>query len=402
MNSYLGWTLAIAVLIGHFGLMLSIYNRINGFGLPRRLIKRCVKFFFVYTILLPPAILWIHWDLIWDVVSGRPEGLLIPLPLMVYSTLCLATWPLMGIPWLLWRPIWGIEWVRASRKVEVIDVESATQMSLARSTKCKWECRLPLNQIFELAIEEIELPVAGLPTKLDGYRIAHLSDVHLTGDVHLEFTKHVVQQAIDWRPDMMALTGDIIDSLDCVAWLHEIFAPATCLENATPDGCFFVLGNHDTRIDDPQLTRNEMKRAGWIDLGGRSLSRTIRGTESLFIGNEHPWFARPDLPEQQQADEEFRLLLSHSPDQLAWARKRQVKLMLAGHTHGGQGRLPIIGPLLSPSFHGSRYASGDFYKPPTTLHVSRGLAGTHLVRIHCRPELSLLTLRSVGHDDGGT
>ena len=69
--------------------------------------------------------------------------------------------------------------------------------------------------------------------------------------------------------------------------------------------------------------------------------------------------------------------------------------MLAGHTHGGQGRLPLIGPVLSPSFHGSRYASGDFYKSPTTMHVSRGLSGTHLIRINCRPQLSLLTLRAI-------
>jgi predicted MPP superfamily phosphohydrolase len=91
---------------------------------------------------------------------------------------------------------------------------------------------------------------------------------------------------------------------------------------------------------------------------------------------------------------DFRLLLSHSPDQLAWARRHDVTLMLAGHTHGGQGRLPLAGPVLSPSYHGSRYASGDFYKAPTTMHVTRGLGGVHLMRINCRPELSLITLRT--------
>jgi predicted MPP superfamily phosphohydrolase len=111
----------------------------------------------------------------------------------------------------------------------------------------------------------------------------------------------------------------------------------------------------------------------------------------LLIGNEYPWFDRPRLP---AADEQtFRLLLSHSPDQIWWARRHQVQLMLAGHTHGGQGRLPLIGPILGPSFHGSRFAAGDFFKSPTTMHVSRGLSGTHLIRIHCRPELSLITLR---------
>ena len=76
--------------------------------------------------------------------------------------------------------------------------------------------------------------------------------------------------------------------------------------------------------------------------------------------------------------------------------------MLAGHTHGGQGRLPLAGPILGPSRYGSRYASGDFYKPPTTMHVTRGLGGTHLIRINCRPELSLLTLRRPQGDGDDT
>jgi predicted MPP superfamily phosphohydrolase len=135
-----------------------------------------------------------------------------------------------------------------------------------------------------------------------------------------------------------------------------------------------------------------MNAAGWVDLGGRALDRSLRGVPATLIGNEHPWFKRPRL--NPDCEGRFRLLLSHSPDQIWWARRHNVTLMLAGHTHGGQGRLPLLGPLLSPSFHGSRYASGSFFKPPTTLHVSRGLSGTHLLRINCRPELSLLTLRA--------
>jgi len=117
----------------------------------------------------------------------------------------------------------------------------------------------------------------------------------------------------------------------------------------------------------------------------------------MLIGNEHPWFKRPEL---ETDNSELRLLLSHSPDQIWWARKHGVTLMLAGHTHGGQGRLPLAGPILGPSLHGSRFASGDFYLPPTTMHVTRGLCGTHLIRINCRPELSLLTLRSIPGDVG--
>ena len=387
MSPYIWWILVLAVVVGHFGLNIAIYNRVNGFGLPRKTIKRIVGFFFALTVLLPPMVILVFPEVLADVLAGRPEEIPIPPALRMYSWLCLSSWFFLGIPWLLWRPIFGIEWVRASREIEVIEVETALARPLALSLKCKLESRLPLNQIFDLAIEKIELPVVGLPTQLDGYRIAHLSDVHLTGDVHPDFTRYAVERATRWQPQMMALTGDIIDKQSCVDWLTEIFSPARAR-----DGCYYVLGNHDLLIADPRQTREAMDRAGWTDLGSRGLHRELAGVKTLLIGNEHPWFQRPVI--DQQPDEPFRLLLSHSPDQLSWARQHHVTLMLAGHTHGGQGRLPLAGPLLSPSFHGSRYASGDFFKPPTTMHVTRGLSGKHLMRIHCRPELSLLTLRS--------
>ncbi|MCG8650468.1 MAG: metallophosphoesterase [Pirellulales bacterium] len=385
MSPSLRWIVVLAVVVGHFGLHLSIYNRINALGLPRWLIKTVVKFFFATTWLIPLGIVYGYGNLLMQSLRGSDVS--IPTLLQVYGWICLACWPVLGIPWILWRPLWGLEWVDAKRDVEVIRVDRVVDGPLAVTPACRFESRLPLNQLFDLSIERIELPVAGLPAKLEGYRLAHLSDIHLTGDVAPEYAKYVVDRATDWNPEMMALTGDIVDSQRCIAWLSEIFSAARAR-----DGCYFILGNHDTRIVDSWQTRQAMDHAGWIDLGGRTLNKNLKGVDSLLIGNEHPWYRRPVIDPSHQAD--FRLLLSHSPDQLGWARRHQVQLMLAGHTHGGQGRLPLAGPLLSPSLHGSRYASGDFYKPPTTMHVSRGLGGVHLMRLFCRPELSLITLRN--------
>ena len=392
MSPNIWWILVLAVVVGHFGLNLAIYNRLSGTGLPRKTLKPIVRIFFAETILLPPTVIWLYPIVLADVLADRPQEVPIPTALLAYSWLCLSSWIFLGIPWFMWRPIFGLEWIRLTREIEVVDVETAVGRPLALSLKCKLESRIPLNQIFDLAIERIELPVVGLPTQLDGYRIAHLSDVHLTGDVHPDFTRYAVDRGTEWRPHLMALTGDIIDKQVCIDWLAEVFSPARAR-----DGCYYVLGNHDTRIVDSQQTREAMDRAGWTDLGSRGLSRELGGVPSLLIGNEHPWYQRPVI--DQQGEEPFRLLLSHCSDQLSWARKHNVTLMLAGHTHGGQGRLPLAGPLLSPSFHGSRYASGDFFKPPTTMHVTRGLSGIHLMRINCRPELSLLTLRGLPNDD---
>ena len=394
MDFLLPWLVILAALIGHFGLNVAIYNRINGTAIPRRTLKRITKVLLVWTLFGPVLITFFYYEFLLDFFWSQPVQP--PLLISCYTYLCFAAWLVLGIPWIIWRPIFKLEWVTVTRHVEAIDVQLTTDNELSLTPKCKMARRLPWNQIFELAVEEVDLPVRGLPEGLDGYRIAHLSDIHLTGDIHPDFAGYAVHRAAQWQPDLMALTGDIIDNQICVDWLTDIFSPVDCR-----DGCFFVLGNHDTRIVDSRQTREAMDRAGWIDLGGRSLRVPLAaGVDGMLIGNEYPWFSRPQIPVEN--DSSFRILLSHSPDQLWWARRHHVSLMLAGHTHGGQGRLPFAGPILAPSYHGSRFAAGDFYRAPTTLHVSRGLSGTHLLRINCRPELSLITLRGELHGDGST
>lgn len=381
------WIIVVAIVIGHFGVNLAIYNRLNGLGWQRKTVKFWSKCFFVFTIALPLMVLFFHADLVWDVLRGRPELTPIPMWLRAYSWICLTAWLWLGLPWLIWRPLLGLEWMPVQRESEIVHVGREVDAPLARSLVCKFQSRLPGNQIFQLAVETIDLPVVHLPKQLDGYRIAHLSDIHLTGDIHSAFARYAVERATNWSPDLMTLTGDIVDTEDCIDWLDGIFASA-----GARDGCYYILGNHDTRVVDAAVTRRAMDSLGWIDLGGKKMDCELNGASCSLIGNEHPWFPRPELP--PNSDGRFRLLLSHSPDQIWWARRHGVTLMLAGHTHGGQGRLPLLGPLISPSFHGSRYASGDFFKPPTTMHVTRGLCGAHLLRINCRPELSLLTLRA--------
>ncbi len=386
MNIVLGSIILLMILMGHVGLHLAIYNRLNSTGLTRRRIKQIEKFFLATMLLIPPLVIGLYPGAVSEFLRGNLSLSQLPTLLVGYGTLCLSTWLLLGIPWLLWRPVFALEWVDAARDVSHYRVQDEVGVPLARSTACKWESRLPLNQIFHLAVERISLPVMGLPRELDGYRIAHLSDIHLTGDVQPDYMDFVIEQANQWKPEMFAMTGDIIDKQPCIDWLHEMFHRAIAA-----DGCYYILGNHDTRVVDPGQTRRELTRAGWTDLGTRSISRRLRGVDVELIGNEHPWFTRPALA--SSSGNLFRILLSHSPDQLTWARQHEVHLMLAGHTHGGQGRLPWVGPLMSPSYHGSRYASGDFYKSPTTMHVTRGLGGVHLLRLWCPPELSLIELR---------
>jgi predicted MPP superfamily phosphohydrolase len=118
----------------------------------------------------------------------------------------------------------------------------------------------------------------------------------------------------------------------------------------------------------------------------------VRGRPLVVIGHEGPWFEpAPDLA-ACPADV-FRLCLSHTPDNIGWARRHGIDLMLSGHVHGGQIRFPVLGSVFVPSRFGRRYDCGMFHEPPTLLHVSRGLGGEHPLRYNCRPEVTLLVLR---------
>jgi predicted MPP superfamily phosphohydrolase len=119
----------------------------------------------------------------------------------------------------------------------------------------------------------------------------------------------------------------------------------------------------------------------------------VRGQPLVVVGHEGPWLSPPpDLSDCPVGP--FRLCLSHTPDNIAWARRAGIDLMLSGHVHGGQIRFPVIGSMLVPSRYGRRYDCGVFAEGPTLLHVSRGLSGEHPLRYGCRPEVTRITLRS--------
>jgi predicted MPP superfamily phosphohydrolase len=89
----------------------------------------------------------------------------------------------------------------------------------------------------------------------------------------------------------------------------------------------------------------------------------------------------------------FRLCLSHTPDNIRWARTNKIDLVLAGHVHGGQIRLPVLGSVFVPSRYSRKYDCGTFYEAPTVMHVGRGLSGQHPLRFFCKPEVTRIVLR---------
>ena len=248
---------------------------------------------------------------------------------------------------------------------------------------------LPGNEQFTLEVNTKTFLLPRMPREWDGLSIVHLADTHFTGAVTRDYFEAVCDQARELKPDLFVFTGDLIDDMARLDWIPQTFGSLNA-----PYGQYFVLGNHDSYADHERI-RVELERSGWIDLSGRSKELVCQnsGPPIVLAGDESPWMgSHPDL--SHLPSDRFRILVSHTPDNIEWARQTNIDLMLAGHTHGGQIRLPVLGPVYSPSYYGCRFASGIFWLEPTLMYVSRSISGREPIRFNCRPELTKLVLRT--------
>jgi predicted MPP superfamily phosphohydrolase len=248
--------------------------------------------------------------------------------------------------------------------------------------------RLPGNQVFQVDFTERTLLLPQLPSAWDGLTILHLTDLHFCGTPDKAFFRFVMDRCqTQWGDfDLVALTGDVVDSSRHHRWILPVLGRLRWRI-----GAFAILGNHDSWRD-TGLIRRRLRKIGMHVLGNGWEEVQVRGEPMIVIGNESPWF-RPEPDLSPCPGGAFRLCLSHTPDRIAWARKNRIDLMLAGHVHGGQIRVPLIGSLFVPSRYSRRYDCGTFFEPPTLMHVGRGLAGQHPLRFNCRPEVTRIILQ---------
>lgn len=251
--------------------------------------------------------------------------------------------------------------------------------------------RLPQNETLRLEVSQWALDVPRLQPSLDGLSIVHISDLHYTGRVGKAYFREVVRACNDLKPDLVCITGDLLDRPIGFDWIADTLGRLTARH-----GVYFVLGNHDLRVDFHRLLRT-LKDHGLVHLGGRWQQIKVNETPVVLVGNERPWIIpAKDLAEDPPPVGPLRIVLSHSPDQFGWARAHDADLILAGHTHGGQIRIPPLGAIMSPSRHGVKYIAGIFYTPPTIMHVTRGVSGDIPLRWNCPPEIGLLKLHTAG------
>ena len=235
-------------------------------------------------------------------------------------------------------------------------------------------------------------PVAlpGLPSKLEGLRIVHLSDFHFG---YPSRGAQAVERAIAWtvarKPDLTVITGDLLAHPRGEARLRELLAR---LPN-----CFAILGNHDLAI-----TRDPFARGvEHADLGAARLLRNeaetieCRGCRVQVVGVEPRAYRRGESRPERLIERtaQLRILLCHFPEIVDRIRPGAFDLVLAGHLHAGQICLPYPGGRLRLAHVRWRYASGIYQRPAATLHVSPGLGTTFVpFRMLARPEATELVL----------
>jgi len=376
-------------LLGHGFLWVALVNRSHSTAMPYALARPLTVAMFALAGGIPLGLA------AWFAAAGlHPlrghDWLELPWPATLYAAVCCGCGLVALAAWVRRRVFSRPPTIQRFEHGRRLEMPSLPGNPAETGPRQSWLARLPGNEIATLELVERGLQLPRLPPALDGLTILLLSDLHFTGQVGKEYFRHVVRACNAIRPDLVAIVGDLIDDDAYIPWVQDTVAGLVA-----PGGVYFVLGNHDSRHDAARL-RRALVDGGLVDLGGRWQQIEIRGQPIVLAGNELPWFSpAADLqsaPPPCSQGGPPRIVLAHSPDQLPWARGRDVDLLLAGHSHGGQIRLPLVGPVFAPSRWGLRHVYGVYHVPPTVLCVTRGVSAKLPLRWNCPPEVVKLTL----------
>lgn len=251
-----------------------------------------------------------------------------------------------------------------------------------------------------LELNAYTISSADLPRSFAGYRIAHISDLH-----NAELGKNnekLLAMLRDAEPDMIAITGDLIDSRNtdvevALQFVREAIKIAPC---------YYVTGNHEARVNEYGELKAGMETAGVIVLEDAKTQISLEGETITLIGVNDPNYqtdylfgdAKTVMSNKLEGlhtdNDGFTILLSHRPELFDTYVDQDVDLVLSGHAHGGQFRLPFVGGLVAPN-QGlfPEYDAGIYTEDNTNMLVSRGVGNSIFpFRFNNRPEVILIEL----------
>jgi predicted MPP superfamily phosphohydrolase len=248
-----------------------------------------------------------------------------------------------------------------------------------------------------LVVREQTIQIDNWPQQLDGLRIAVLSDIH-ADDWFVDDKKlrTIVERTNQLQPELIVILGDYMSSNGHVTRRVEPERIGAILKDLrAPLGVYSVLGNHDWWYSGIQVRRG-LEKNGIQVLENEVIHFDVRGTQLWLVGLADLWTRRQAIADTVAMVPEGApvIALTHNPDIFPDLPQR-VPLLLAGHTHGGQVRLPLIGSVVESSDFGDRYVSGHVFENNHHLFVTTGI-GTSIVpvRFGVPPEIVLLTIKA--------
>ena len=251
-----------------------------------------------------------------------------------------------------------------------------------------------------LMITEVPIVNEKIPKSFSGYRIAQISDLH-----NAQFGKdnaNLLEKLQSCNPDIIVLTGDLVDSYQTDIAVSIAFAQKA----AEIAPVYYVTGNHESRISQYNTLLEGLSDSGVTILQNASVTLEKSGEQITLLGVQDPSFqtdylfgdaqsVMDSVLSQMMADTQgYTILLSHRPELFDIYAENGVDLVLAGHAHGGQFRLPFVGGLIAPGqgFF-PEYDAGVFTSNHTSMVVSRGIGDSILpLRINNRPEIVVVEL----------
>ena len=241
-----------------------------------------------------------------------------------------------------------------------------------------------------------DLAVLHYEIALPGWRgpdltIAHLTDLHVHESLPRDYYVSAIARANAEQPDLVFITGDMVTKADNAAMLPDLLRLARGRL-----GVYAILGNHDYWADGPRVAA--AVRESGVTLLGNGFRRLVLDDQQQIVisGCEAPWApTRWRAPQLREGD--HLLVLSHTADNIYHLNRAGAAAVFCGHYHGGQVRLPLLGPLIVPSIYGRRFDRGHFCVRGTHLFVSAGIgSGYPPMRVYCQPDILIVRIR--GHN----
>jgi predicted MPP superfamily phosphohydrolase len=306
--------------------------------------------------------------------------------------LALVLSALAAVPlWLHWRGPWtraGVVVVLALAAGEVRRAWLRYAYAAERAGVPPIELLKPITTTDLRVVHfDARLPALSVP-KL---RLVHVTDLHITEALPKAYYAHLLEEIAARKPDLLLFTGDFLSQ---AARLPLLKTWLSGLPHARY-GNYAVLGNHDHWVNAAEV--RAVLVAADIELlsGTCSLVPVASGSVRL-CGTEAPWgpgLGRAAIDSGAPGNSPL-FVMSHTPDNVYALHELGADLVFAGHTHGGQMRLPVLGSVIVPSRYGRRFDLGHFNVEGTHLYVSAGVgADEPPVRIYCPPELVEVDVR---------